>query len=254
VDVSATPGGVMVGGSPEDDGLVVAADVALLVECRLKEAMHEIRQPLAAVLALSEVARTSPGVPADVERCLDRIAEQVREVADAAWSVLGARVGDGAERSTRVDVDEVLDSVLRAFDLTWSGTLTRQGVDGGLVRAQDRVMLRRCLVNVIDNATRAAGPQGRVLVTVRRSATQIRVFVDDSGPGFGRVPSGSGTGLLLTRAALQSIGGNLTAGLASRFGGARVVLSLPAAGLGNGEFRAGHGPREEVASRATGAL
>jgi len=244
----------MVGGSAEDEGLVVAEDVAILVESRLREAMHEIRQPLAAVLALSEVARTSPGVPADVGRCLDRIAEQVKEVADAAWSVLGARAGNAAERSTSVDVDEVLDSVIRAFDLTWSGTLTRQGVAGGLVCAQERVMLRRCLVNVVDNATRAAGPQGRVLVTVRRSGTQIRVFVDDSGPGFGRVPRGSGTGLLLTRAALQSIGGNLTVGLASRFGGARVVLSLPAAGQEDDELRAGHGRREEVASRATGAL
>jgi signal transduction histidine kinase len=244
----------MVGGSAEGEGLVVDADVALLVESRLKEAMHEIRQPLAAVLALSEVARTSPGVPADVRRCMDRIAEQVKEVSDAAWSVLGARVGDAAEKSTPVDVDEVLESVFTAFDLTWSGTLTRQGVDGGLVCAQDRVMLRRCLVNVIDNATRAAGPQGRVLVTVRRSATQIRVFVDDSGPGFGHVPSGSGTGLLLTRAALQSIGGNLTVGLASGFGGARVVLSLPAAGHGDGDLRAGHGGREEAVSRATRAL
>ncbi|WP_369132352.1 sensor histidine kinase [Modestobacter sp. I12A-02662] len=244
----------MVDGSAESGDLVVDEVVAVLVESRLKEAMHEIRQPLAAVLALSEVARTSPGVPADVRRCLGQLAEQVKEVSDAAWSVLGARAGDPAETSAPVDVDEVLESVFAAFDLTWSGTLTRQGADGGLVCALDRVVLRRCLVNVIDNATRAAGPQGRVLVTVRRSATHIRVFVDDSGPGFGRVPSGSGTGLLLTRAALQPIGGSLTVGLAPSFGGARVVLSLPAAGHGDREFRAGHGPREEVVSRATGAL
>jgi signal transduction histidine kinase len=208
-----------------------AADrVATLVEEKLRIAVHEIRQPLAAVLALAEVARTTPGVPADARDQLDQLIDQAQEVADAAWSVLEPRAT--AEGST-VDVDELLDSVCRAFRVTWAGKLERRG-DSGLVVRGSRTPLRRCLVNVLENAVRAAGPGGRVVVTARRGGDWVRIVVEDDGPGFGRVPRGAGLGLSVTRETLESAGGALSingapsGGSHARTGGARVVLSLPA--------------------------
>jgi signal transduction histidine kinase len=185
--------------------------------------LHEIRQPLAVVFALAEAARSRPGVPADVHRYLERIVEQAKEIGDAAASVLDPRAADTGP----VDLDEVVDSVLSGFAHTWSGALSRRGAREGLVVHGDRATVRRCLVNVVDNAVRAAGVHGSVTVTVRRGATSVRVLVEDDGPGFGSMPGGSGLGLLVTRHELEAMGGSLATGLPSSHGGGRVAISLP---------------------------
>jgi signal transduction histidine kinase len=191
----------------------------------LRLALHEIRQPLAAVMALVEAARGHRGLAADVRGYLDQIVDQIQEVSGAASSVLAPRDADHASASVPVDVDDLIDSVVHAYHLTWSGSLTRRG-DRGAVTSGDRADLRRCLVNVLDNAVRAAGPAGRVTVTVRRGKV-IGVDVEDDGPGFGHVPTGSGLGLAATRQVLESVGGDLSVGVPSRTGGARVILFLP---------------------------
>jgi signal transduction histidine kinase len=121
----------------------------------------------------------------------------------------------------------VLDSVVDTFSLTWTGRIERSGWLGDLVVPGDRVILRRCLVNLVENATRAAGPDGVVVVTVHCDAAAVRIVVDDDGPGFGHVPSRTGLGLEATRQALESLGGALAVGLPSATGGSRVALSLP---------------------------
>ncbi|MGY1681889.1 sensor histidine kinase [Geodermatophilus sp. SYSU D01176] len=197
------------------------------VEDRLRVAMHEIRQPVAAVLALAEAAGGHPEVPDDVRRYLHQIVEQTMEVSGAAWSVLETRRARSASECDHVDLDEVLDSVLHAVRLTWSGVLTRRGDAGGMAVRGSRPSLRRCVMNVVDNAVRAAGPDGSVAVSVQCHADVVEVVVEDDGPGFGRVPRGTGVGLAVTRHALQSIGGGISVGHGPGGKGARAVLSLP---------------------------
>jgi signal transduction histidine kinase len=208
----------------------VEARVASLLEEKLRIAVHEIRQPLAAVLALAEVARTLPDVPADARDYLDQLIDQAQEVSAAAWSVLEPRA---SADTSAVDVDELLDSVCRGFRATWTGTLERRG-ENGLVARGSRAKVRRCLVNVLENAVRAAGPDGRVVVTARRGAEWVRIVIEDDGPGFGRIPRGAGLGLSVTREALESAGGALSIGGAQSGGthsrtrgGVHVVLTLP---------------------------
>jgi signal transduction histidine kinase len=200
--------------------------VRIDAEQALRTAMHEIRQPVAAVLALAEAARGLPSATPDVRGYLDLIIDQVQEVSSAAASVLERRTGD-AGLGDLVDVDEVLDSVLRSFGRTWSGTLVRRGPRGCMAATGSRPSVRRCLVNVIDNAVRAAGPDGEVVVTVHCDVRSVRIVVEDDGPGFGALPPGNGIGLAVTQRELQGMGGTLSPGLRSALGGARVVLSLP---------------------------
>jgi signal transduction histidine kinase len=89
--------------------------------------------------------------------------------------------------------------------------------------------LRRCLVNLLDNATYAAGSDGTVQVTLDRQPDQVRVLVEDDGPGFGRVVPRTGLGLKGTRRALAPLGGSLSVGPSRFQDGACVVLSLPIA-------------------------
>ena len=201
--------------------------VLVRVEERLRTVLHEIRQPVAAVLALAEAARGLPGITPDMRDYLDLVIEQVQEVSGAAWSVLGRGRVEDLTGSLPVDIDEVLDSVLAAYSRTWTGTLVRHGHTGRLWTQGCRPAVRRCLVNVIDNAVRAAGPTGEVGVTVLQRAGSVRIDVEDDGPGFGDVPRGMGIGLAVTRRELHEIGGSLSSGERSGLGGARIAISLP---------------------------
>ena len=208
-----------------------------LVPAALKVVLHEIRQPLAAVFALADQARNRSDVPADVRRQLEQIIEQAQEISAVAASVLetGADQDDGSP----VDVDEVVDSVVSAFGHTWTGTFVRRGGRGSAGVVGGRVRVRRCLVNVVDNAARAAGAQGTVTIAVHHGADVVRILVEDDGPGFGHGPRGSGLGLSVTRGELEVIGGSVAVGLPSRSGGGCVALSLPVASDGP---RYGDGP------------
>jgi signal transduction histidine kinase len=198
-----------------------------VVEQTLHEVVHEIRQPLAAIFALADVARRSPGVPAEVRGYLALIIEQASEVSAAAWSVLeGPTTGAASDGSEAVDVGDVVASVLQGFALSWGGTFTCSGDLDGVSVLGDRATVRRCLVNIVDNAVRAAGPHGKVTVTVRRGAGMLRILVEDDGPGFGNVPTGTGLGIELTRKALEAMGGALSVGAPGSLGGAAVTLFL----------------------------
>jgi|tagenome__1003787_1003787.scaffolds.fasta_scaffold20988642_6 signal transduction histidine kinase len=205
----------------------VGERVTGLVESRVNVVMHEIRQPLAAVLALAELARSGPDVPPDVRRCLDLLVEQAHEVCGAATSASGTDPGPDQEGAATVDLGEVIDSAMGSIRFTWSGLLVRRGARGPLPIAGLRPTVRRCLVNLLDNATRAAGPGGTVSVIVDRDAETVHVMVDDDGPGFGSVPRHTGLGLATTRSALEALGGALLVGRPPDGRGARVGFSLP---------------------------
>ncbi|WP_324275656.1 HAMP domain-containing sensor histidine kinase [Blastococcus brunescens] len=222
-----TGGGMAHGMRPRCDDVADEADQR--VEQTLKVLAHEIRQPLAAIFALAEAARTRPDVPAEVQSQLARIIEQTQELTEVTRSVVDPQACADPQRLGEVDADEVVESVLDAFALTWTGTLDRSGHCGELPVVGHRAALRRCLVNVLDNAVRAAGPAGRVVVTTRRTPATVKVLVEDDGPGFGKVPGRTGLGLEITRQVLADMGGELVVGLPGRGGGGSVALVLRAA-------------------------
>ena len=90
----------------------------------------------------------------------------------------------------------------------------------------DEIALRRSARNLVDNAVRAAGPHGRVEVAVRREGSRAVLEVSDDGPGFGRVPTQQGLGLITVRRFVSRVRGSLDVGR-SRLGGARLTLSMP---------------------------
>ncbi len=90
----------------------------------------------------------------------------------------------------------------------------------------DRVLIGRAIANLVDNAVRAAGPDGRVRLTVRSRGRDVVVIVEDDGPGFGEAPTGTGLGLSMTAFVASTCGGRLAL-QASTLGGGHVALTLP---------------------------
>ena len=109
----------------------------------------------------------------------------------------------------------------------------------------DVAKLRGALLNLVDNAVGATGPDDAIEVRVMRIPTDgsLVLSVEDSGPGipdeqlstvlarFGRLGSadreGSGLGLAIVTAVAEAHGGSFTLGV-SDLGGCRAAIILPA--------------------------
>jgi signal transduction histidine kinase len=87
----------------------------------------------------------------------------------------------------------------------------------------------RILTNLLDNACRAAGPDGIVRVVARPAGRWVVLAVSDSGDGLGRATSGRASlGLDIVGALALEAGGSLEL-RASDMGGLGVRVTLPSA-------------------------
>ena len=132
--------------------------------------------------------------------------------------------------------------------LRMAGLLIR-GVDGALsaVHRHDADALDQVLVNLVDNAIKYTGADGKVVVTVQATGQTARVLVSDDGPGIaaqhlpriferfyrvdagrGRGQGGTGLGLAIVKHLVQRMDGRVHA--ESRVGrGTTFVVELPRA-------------------------
>jgi signal transduction histidine kinase len=180
-----------------------------------------MRQPLAVILLLASGAADSPDLPVPVRVALEGIKGQADTLVDVVRSTLCSQT-----RQVSVDVCQVVGDVVASQRLTWDGSLSSshwRGPEASVLG--DRVGLRRAVANLVENAARAAGAQGRVRVLVRSETSWVEVSVEDDGPGFGRVAPRTGLGLEVVRAVAARHGGVVLVER-SRLGGAKVRMRL----------------------------
>jgi two-component system sensor histidine kinase RegB len=202
-------------------------------------AAHELGTPLAtmAVLAgeLEHDARVGSDARADLALLREQIAHCKRIISGLAERA-GAQRAECAERMRCDDWLEAVHAGWRALRGDVASTLQKVGAgDTPIIVVEP--MLEQGMVNLLDNAARAGGP---VEVRVDWNSRHLLIEIADHGPGFpaevlaraGQAPfpahaAGSGIGLLLTRAAIERVGGRLELSNRSQGGGlARVELSL----------------------------
>jgi signal transduction histidine kinase len=191
----------------------------------LRQVCHDIRQPIAAVLALAGAALAEANLPTHTRSRLEqliRLAEWQSDVVDN-WlrPCEGGRPGDGLS-----DVVRVVNEAAATERLTWAGDLIMVWPPEPVFVRLDPVILRRMTANLLANATRAAGPSGTVTIEVSRRGSHMVLAVDDDGPGFGWLCAGHGLGLSGVARQAARLQGRLECGRSS-LGGARVSLRLP---------------------------
>ena len=191
----------------------------------LRQVCHDIRQPIAGVLALAGAALVEAGLPQSVRAHLEKISDLAEWQSEVIEDWLRETQRDEPAAGS-ADAVRVVNEALAAERATWAGDLTFLWPAERVFTPMHPVVLRRVVANLVANATRAAGPSGAVRVEVGCRADRMVVVVSDSGPGFGRLPAGSGLGL--RAAARQAIrhGGNVECGRGS-LGGGQVSLWLP---------------------------
>ncbi|RKY19963.1 MAG: hypothetical protein DRQ55_09255 [Planctomycetota bacterium] len=119
-------------------------------------------------------------------------------------------------------------------------------VDPQLIVIGDTILLRQMVTNLLLNASQASGRASPVAVRARRGAGHVIIEVHDAGPGMPVAESsvdsispfssdGSGLGLWAAKAIAESLGGTLSFDHSDDLGGTCVRVSLPAAGVSEGQ-------------------
>ncbi|WP_063711827.1 cell wall metabolism sensor histidine kinase WalK [Nocardia sp. BMG111209] len=209
----------------------------------IADASHELRSPLATVIAALELGRDHPGM-LDTDM-IDRTAlPEAHRIKDLVEDMLTLAAADeNGSRPVGVDVD--LDDLAAATVTTLRHDHPELIVTGRFHPARvvgDPAALQRMIRNLTDNA--AAHARTRVEVTVAGSGTVARVVVDDDGPGIpradrervfqrfvrleddrARASGGTGLGLAIVAETVRAHGGTITIE-DSPAGGARLVVEL----------------------------
>lgn len=227
------------------DGMLDRLDEAFSRQRRfVSDASHELRTPLTAVRGQIEVLARQPNPDAaEVRRVegvvlgeLGRIEGLVDALVDLAR--LDERQAIAAEA---IELEPFLARVA-ATDPGWRAQLG--AVSAGTLHA-DPGLLTRALANLLVNARRYAGPDGRVVLSAAAADGSVTIAVDDDGPGIAaaeralvfdrfyrsdraraRDSGGSGLGLAIVREVAEAHGGAAGAE-GSALGGARVWVRLP---------------------------
>jgi K+-sensing histidine kinase KdpD len=192
----------------------------------LRDNCHDMRQPLASMFALAAAALAEPSLPPGARARLQQMTEQAEWLAELIQHSLQLAAPD-APGACGADLVRVTRDVTAAECMTWPGEVTMISPASAVFTDVHPVLLRRMVANLVDNATRAAGPSGTVTVEVGRKQNSALLAVEDTGPGFGnKIPAGLGLGLAaVSRNAIRH-GGRVECGCGAS-GGARVQLWLP---------------------------
>ena len=248
---SATPVG------DDDSVLLVVRDVT---EARRLEAVrrdfvanasHELKTPLASILAAAETIQSAaaddpavlPRFAALLEKDAARLSRIVSDLLDLS------RLEGGSETDASVALDAIALEETERFEPTAEDTGVTLTItsEPASVRgsARDLALLVR---NLVDNALRYTGEGGSVAVDVRIGDEEIVLSVEDSGIGIptrdlpriferfyrvdrarSRETGGTGLGLAIVKHVVENHGGRIS--VESELGrGTRFEVRLPAAG------------------------
>ena len=198
---------------------------------------HEVRNPVAGMLAAADTARRFGHDPEAVRTSVDLIERGLRnigQVVDATMSIYRPATDDrdlGPEDLEDLRLLAAPAARRRGISLAWNVMLDQPfPVDAG--------PLRQILLNLLLNAASATPRGGDVAVAVHLDGTALKVVVGDTGPGMplevrarmagaGSAGSeGGGLGVDVIMRLLRSVDGTID--VASTPGeGTRIVLTIP---------------------------
>lgn len=194
---------------------------------------HEIRNPLGVlangVSLLRAQERLEPSVVNAMEQEIDRIDELVTDLLDFARPLTVAPSPN--------DLSGLLHDVARA---TCAPGRVAVELSGELQTDVDLRRFRQALLNVTINAVQAAGEGGQVWLRGERGQSEIRIEVEDTGPGipaevrarvfepfFTTRPTGTGLGLALAKRIVDLHQGRIELAERARGPGTLIRIYLP---------------------------
>ena len=195
---------------------------------------HDLRSPLGNVLSSLEVLKTSmtdddeaiQAVLAIALRSGRRLSRLIEQLLDLEQLETGQAVLSKSKGSLSTLIMEAVEEVLPVAEGKGHVLSFDLGSDSLPLVDMDSEMIRRVLINMLENAIKYSRSEGNIAVALDRYENSLRVGVSDNGPGipkedqkrifekFARVqrkgrPKGLGLGLAFCRLAVEAHGGRI---------------------------------------------
>ncbi len=207
----------------------------------ISNASHQLRNPVAGVLALAEAVQNAPNATAMRERSADLVkaAKDASQLTNQLLSFERAKGIELSQAGKTLAFEDVISTTLDRFDskglaVVFTNTASASAVFG------DDVMLIESLLNLLNNAIVHGGSTlSQIQLDLRNDAGQLVLTLTDDGIGipedrhlqaiarFSQADAGLGSGLGLPIAAqvIQSHGGSLV--LLKPRSGTKIEIKLP---------------------------
>ena len=211
---------------------------------------HELNNPLAAIIAFSQLIRTDPGLPIDLRSQADSLVQEANRTRAIVQNLLDFARQRPPER-VATELRPLVDSILglQSYVLHRNHLSVEVDIPADLPAILvDRSQLQQVLINLTVNSAQAirdAGRPGTIRIEARASSDEagpiVRIAVLDDGPGLpsevvGRLfmpfvttkepGAGTGLGLSVSFGIIAGHGGTLRHE-PNPGGGASFVIELP---------------------------
>jgi len=210
---------------------------------------HELNQPLTGILSNAQAAelmiQAGSGDLAEIAATIQSIIADAKRAGAVVWNLRELFQEQKVEHSP-TNLNATIEETTRLFRSEFilrQVTVTTDCAPSLPLVEGNRIQLQQVLVNLImngDQAMRGSDPDERQLhIVTTHDAGEVRLWVDDLGPGIDPEkidhifeplatwkPDGTGMGLAISDAIIQSHGGRMWAENRPE-GGARVGFSIP---------------------------
>jgi PAS domain S-box-containing protein len=228
-------------------------DLDILREDLTSMIYHDLRSPLANIVSSLDVLsamfppkenETVHSVLGIAKHSTDRIQRLINSLLDINRLESGQTIVSQQDVNVSILVEDALQAV-RPMVKSRHQTLTSHFPDKLPSVRVDVDMLRRVIINLLENASKFTPPQGKIDFGAKLDGEWVQMYVQDNGPGIAfadqdrifdkfvrltgqETPTGMGIGLAFCRLAVQGHGGKIW--VDSRPGhGAKFFLTLPVA-------------------------
>lgn len=219
----------------------------------ISNAAHQLRNPIAGVLALAEAVQNAPNAKSAKVRSAELV-QAARETSNLTNQLLSfERAGgsDLSQTSVLVDLKVLVRQVIDTFQLhnreLRAGITVALPNDAVSIRG-DAILLQEAILNLLTNTVVHGGPNmSKIKLRLSSDRYNAILSVEDNGAGipadkhieaisrFGQANGGPGSGLGLPIAArvMKNHGGSLE--ISDILGGAKIVLTLPLSETGRAQ-------------------
>ena len=211
---------------------------------------HELRNPLAAIVATAELVRVRGGLASEAEMAsIDRQARHMTRLVDDLLDASRAVRENVPLVPVRIEIARVLADALEVAQRAMKErdhVLTATIPDLGLLVSVDVERMAQVFGNLLTNAAKYTPPGGRIHVAASATLDEVTVSVDDNGQGIApelldqmfepfvqgdqgpdRKRGGLGVGLAIARKLVRAHHGEITAESPGRGRGSQLTVRLP---------------------------
>ncbi len=228
------------------------------------DASHELRTPLTSVLAnLELLAESLGGDQGEAARSALRSSQRMRRLVADLLLLARSDVGRVVELRPTDLAQVAIDAAAELGPMSATHELSVEAKHAVVEGSRDE--LDRVAINLIENAIRHTPPGTKIWVSTGFADGHATLIVEDNGPGIPQELGGSvferfvrgggdgggsfGLGLAIVRAVTHAHGGTVTLERTTRegaAGGARFVVTLPAAHVPSANGSNGAGATDAV--------